>query len=74
MLAGVALGLSSAVGGTWMVWRAVATFEEMDEPPPIYWRSLGPVVAFAIVAIVLATLATFPSLGRAIRPESLRTE
>jgi cell division protein FtsX len=74
MLAGVALGLASAIGGTWMVWRAIAKFEEMDEPPPIYWRSLGPVVAFAIVAIVLATLATFPSLGRAIHPESLRTE
>jgi hypothetical protein len=74
MLAGVALGLGSAIGGTWMVWRAVAKFESMDEPPPIYWRSLDVVVAFAIVAIVLATLATFPSLGRAIRPESLRTE
>jgi hypothetical protein len=74
MLAGVALGLGSAIGGTWMVWRAIAKFEEMDEPPPIYWRSLGVVVAFAIVAIVLATLATFPSLRRAIRPESLRTE
>jgi hypothetical protein len=74
MLAGIALGLGSAIGGTWMVWRAVTKFEELDEPPPIYWRSLGVVVAFAIVAIVLATLATFPSLGRAIRPESLRTE
>jgi ABC-type antimicrobial peptide transport system permease subunit len=74
MLAGVALGLSSAIGGTWMVWRAVAKFEEMDQPPPIHWRSLGAVVAFAVVAIVLATVATFPSLGRAIRPDSLRTE
>jgi hypothetical protein len=74
MLSGVALGLGSAIGGTWMVWRAVAKFEQMDEPPPIYWRSLGAVVAFAIVAIALATIATFPSLGRAIRPESLRTE
>lgn len=74
MLAGIALGLGSAIGGTWMVWMAVAEFEGMDEPPPIHWRSLAAVVAFAIVAIVLATLATFPSLGRAIRPESLRTE
>jgi ABC-type lipoprotein release transport system permease subunit len=74
MLAGVALGLGSGIGGTWMVWRAVAKFETMEEPPPIYWRSLGLVFAFAIASIVLATLATFPSLGRAIRPGSLRTE
>jgi hypothetical protein len=46
----------------------------MIEAPPIYWRSLGSVLTFAIVAIAVATIATFPSLGRAIRPESLRTE
>jgi ABC-type antimicrobial peptide transport system permease subunit len=74
MLAGVALGLGSAIGGTWMLFQAVADFEAMIEAPPIYWRSLGSVLAFAIVAIVAATIATFPSLGRAIRPESLRTE
>lgn len=74
MLAGVSLGLGSAIAGTWMLFQAVADVEAMVEAPPIYWRSLGAVVAFAIVAIVLATLATFPSLGRAIRPESLRTE
>jgi hypothetical protein len=74
MLAGVALGLGSAIAGTWMLFQAVADVEAMVEAPPIHWRSLGAVVAFAIVAIVLATLATFPSLGRAIRPESLRTE
>jgi cell division protein FtsX len=74
MLAGVALGLGSAIAGTWMLFQAVADVEAMVDAPPIYWRSLGAVVAFASVAIVLATLATFPSLGRAIRPESLRTE
>jgi hypothetical protein len=74
MLAGVALGAGSAIVGTWMVFKAVATYEEMEAPPPIYWRSLGTVLAFAIVATVVATIATFPSLGRAIRPESLRTE
>ncbi len=74
MLAGVALGLGSAIGGTWMVFEAVATLEELQDPPPIYWRSLGFVVVFAIAATVVATIATFPSLGRAIRPESLRTE
>ncbi|HZB00751.1 MAG TPA: FtsX-like permease family protein [Actinomycetota bacterium] len=73
MLAGVALGLASAIGGTWMVFEAVAVLEGGD-PPPVYWRSLGYVVVFAIVATVVATIATFPSLGRAIRPESLRTE
>jgi cell division protein FtsX len=74
MLAGVALGLGSAIGGTWMVFQAVATLEELQDPPPVYWRSLGYVVVFAIAATVVATIATFPSLGRAIRPESLRTE
>jgi hypothetical protein len=74
MLAGVVLGAGSAIAGTWMVFNAVAAFEEIEEPPPIYWRSLGAVMAFAIVATVVATIATFPSLGRAIRPESLRTE
>jgi hypothetical protein len=74
MLAGVVLGTGSAIAGTWMVFKAVAAFEEMEEPPPIYWRSLGTVLTFAIVATVVATIATFPSLGRAIRPESLRTE
>jgi cell division protein FtsX len=74
MLAGVALGLGSAIAGTWMLFQAIADFEEMAEPPPIYWRSLGFVVAFAIAATVVATIATFPSLARAIRPESLRTE
>jgi hypothetical protein len=74
MLAGVVLGAGSAIAGTWMVFEAVAVYEELTEPPPIYWRSLGVVLAFAIVATVVATIATFPSLGRAIRPESLRTE
>jgi cell division protein FtsX len=74
MLAGVALGLGSAIAGTWMLFQAVADFEAMIEAPPIYWRSLGSVLTFAIVAVVVATVATFPSLGRAIRPESLRTE
>jgi hypothetical protein len=57
-----------------MLFQAVADFEAMIEAPPIYWRSLGSVLTFAIVATVVATIATFPSLGRAIRPESLRTE
>jgi cell division protein FtsX len=74
MLAGIALGLGSAIAGTWMVFEAVADYEAMIEAPPIYWRSLGSVLTFAIGAIVVATIATFPSLGRAIRPESLRTE
>jgi hypothetical protein len=74
MLAGVGLGLGSAIGATWMLWRAIVKFEQLGEPIPIHWRSLGPVVVFAIVAIVVATIATFPSLGRAIRPDSLRTE
>jgi cell division protein FtsX len=74
MVAGVALGLGSAIAGTWMLFQAVADFEAMIEAPPIYWRSLGSVLTFAIVATVVATIATFPSLGRAIRPESLRTE
>jgi cell division protein FtsX len=74
MLAGVALGIGSAIAGTWMVFKAVTVYEELDEPPPIYWRSLGVVLTFAVLATVVATLATFPSLGRAIRPESLRTE
>lgn len=74
MMAGVALGLGSAIAGTWMVFRAVGAFEELEESIPIYWRSLGLVITFAMASIVLATLATFPSLGRAIRPESLRTE
>lgn len=74
MLAGVALGLGSAILGTWMVFRGIQAVEEMQEPVPVYVSSLGYVVVFAIVATVVATLATFPSLGRAIRPESLRTE
>jgi hypothetical protein len=73
MLAGVALGLASAIGGTWMVFEAVAVLEGGD-PPPVYWQSLGYVGVFATVATIVATIATFPSLGRAIRPESLRTE
>jgi hypothetical protein len=56
------------------VFKAVSAFEELEEAPPIYWRSLGSVLTFAIAATVVATIATFPSLGRAIRPESLRTE
>jgi cell division protein FtsX len=74
MLAGVALGIGSSVAGTWMLFQAIANSEEMRNAPPIQWRSLGVVVAFAISATVVATIATFPSLGRAIRPESLRTE
>jgi hypothetical protein len=31
-------------------------------------------VVFPIVVTIVATIATFPSLGRAIRPDSLRTE
>jgi hypothetical protein len=74
MLAGVALGIGSAIVGTWMVFKTVTVYEGLDEPPPIYWRSLGVVLTFAVFATVVATIATFPSLGRAIRPESLRTE
>jgi cell division protein FtsX len=74
MLSGVVLGLSAAILGTWMVFKGVTAYEELDEMPTIQWRSLGFVVVFAIVATVVATIATFPSLGRAIRPESLRTE
>jgi cell division protein FtsX len=74
MLAGVVLGLASAIAGTWMVFEAITSLEDVENPPPIPWRSLGYVVVFAIVATVVATIATFPSLGRAIRPDSLRTE
>jgi cell division protein FtsX len=74
MLAGVVLGLASAIAGTWMVFEAITSVEGEEDAPPIPWRSLGYVVVFAIVATVVATVATFPSLGRAIRPESLRTE
>jgi hypothetical protein len=74
MLAGVALGIGSAIAGTWMVFRAVTAYEELTQRPPIYWRSLGIVLTFAVIATVVASIATFPSLGRAIRPESLRTE
>jgi len=74
MLAGVVLGLASATVGTWMVFRAILTIEDVEDPPPLPWRSIGYVVVFAIVATVVATIATFPSLGRAIRPDSLRTE
>jgi hypothetical protein len=74
MLAGVGLGIGSSIAGTWMLFRAIATYEELADVPPIQWRSLGIVVVFAIVATTVATIATFPSLGRAIRPESLRTE
>ncbi len=74
MLSGVVLGLSAAIFGTWMVFKGVTAYEGLDEMPTIRWRSLGYVVVFAIVATVVATVATFPSLGRAIRPESLRTE
>jgi cell division protein FtsX len=74
MLSGVVLGLSAAILGTWMVFKGVTEYEGLDEMPTIQWRSLGFVVVFAIVATVVATIATFPSLGRAIRPESLRTE
>jgi hypothetical protein len=74
MLAGVALGLGSAIAGTWMMFKAVTAYEGPDQAPPIYWGSLGVVLTFAIAATVVATVATFPSLGRAIRPESLRTE
>jgi hypothetical protein len=73
MLAGVALGIGSSVGGTWMLFKAIAIYEEVQRPP-LQWRSLGIVVGFAIVATLVATIATFPSLGRAIRPDSLRTE
>ena len=41
MLAGVALGIGSAIAGTWMVFEAVTAYEELTERPPIYWRSLG---------------------------------
>ena len=74
MLAGVILGLAAAILGTWMVFQGVSAYEEIEQPPAVPWRSLGNVVVFAIVATVVATIATFPSLGRAIRPESLRTE
>ena len=74
MLSGVVLGLGAAILGTWMVFKGVTAYEELDEMPTIQWRSLGFVVVFAIIATVVATVATFPSLGRAIRPESLRTE
>jgi cell division protein FtsX len=74
MLSGVVLGLSAAIFGTWMVFKGVTAYEGLDEMPTIQWRSLGYVVVFAIVATVVATVATFPSLGRAIRPDSLRTE
>jgi hypothetical protein len=74
MLAGVLLGAISAILGTWMVWRAVTVAEELSSTPPIAWRSLGTVSVFAIVATFVATIATIPSHGRAIRPESLRTE
>ena len=75
MLCGVVLGLAGALGGTWMVLKGVTAYEGgIDEVPMIQWRSLGFVVVFAIVATVVATIATFPSLGRAIRPDSLRTE
>lgn len=73
MLAGVALGIGSAIAGTWMVFMAVTAYEQ-GERPPIYWRSLGVVLTFAAASTIVATIATFPSLGRAIRPESLRTE
>jgi hypothetical protein len=74
MLSGVVLGLSASIFGTWMVFKGVTAYEGLDEMPTIQWRSLGYVVVFATIATVVATVATFPSLGRAIRPESLRTE
>jgi cell division protein FtsX len=74
MLSGVVLGLAAAILGTWMVFKGVTAFEGGIEMPTIQWRSLRFVVVFAAVATFVATIATFPSLGRAIRPESLRTE
>jgi cell division protein FtsX len=74
MLSGVVLGLAAAILGTWMVFKGVTAYEGIDEMPTIQWRSLGYVVVFAIVATIVATIATFPSLGRAIRPDSLRME
>ena len=73
MLSGVVLGLAAAIIGTWMVFRGMTAYEEMN-PIPLPWRSLTYVPVFAVVATLVATIATFPSLGRAIRPDSLRTE
>jgi Na+/alanine symporter len=73
MLSGVVLGLAAAIIGTWMVFRGVTAYEEIA-PIAIPWRSLTYVLVLAIVATLIATLTTFPSLGRAIRPDSLRTE
>jgi hypothetical protein len=73
MLSGVVLGLAAAIIGTWMVFRGITAYEGMNAIP-LPWRSLTYVPVFAVVATLVATLATFPSLGRAIRPDSLRTE
>jgi hypothetical protein len=73
LLGGVALAVVTSVAVMKMFFAATSqSFDERSVPIPV-----GPFVRaclFAVAVAGLAALATFPSLGRAIRPESLRTE
>ncbi len=73
LLGGVAIAVVTSIVVLRMFFMANAeSFDGRHVPIPA--EPFVRLVVFAIAATIVATIATFPSLGRAIRPESLRTE
>ncbi len=74
LLGGVAIAVATSVTTTKMFFAAASTQAFDGRPVPIPVGPFVRVCVFALIAAGLAALATFPSLSRAIRPDSLRTE
>jgi hypothetical protein len=74
LLGGVAMAVVTSVAVTKMFFAAASTQSFDGRPVPIPVSPFVRVCVFAVLATGLAALCTFPSISRAIRPESLRTE
>jgi hypothetical protein len=74
LLGGVAIAVVTSVAVTKMFFAAGSAQSFDGRPVPIPVSPFVRVCLFAVLATALAALCTFPSLSRAIRPESLRAE